>query len=140
MSTCYEPTLLAFAEQIADRGFRDWIVAHTSFLKPLHRYEGALELDGSTLRYEGRGRRDGERLKLEIAADQIRDVHYGFDDCFRRGEDRQLGLLGFMPLRIRYRQPGHRERTIYLFARFRRGLLGRRCSNEELEGKLRQAS
>ena len=139
MSVRYRPTLMAFAEEIEQRGLGEWLIAHTSFLKPLHRWEGTLELADRSLRFEGCARRGGEPIKLSIETADISDVHYGFDDCFRRGEDRQMGLLGFMPLRIRYRKSGHRERTLYLFAGFSRTLLGRRCRNEELAAVLEEA-
>lgn len=40
-----ENTLMAYKENIESRGFWDWIKAHTSFMKPLHRYQGVLELN-----------------------------------------------------------------------------------------------
>ena len=32
-------TLMAYEEDIKSRSFWDWIKAHTSFMKPLHRYK-----------------------------------------------------------------------------------------------------
>jgi len=36
----WENTLMAYEEDIKSRSFWDWIKAHTSFMKPLHRYKG----------------------------------------------------------------------------------------------------
>ena len=36
----WENTLMAYEEDIKNRSFWDWIKAHTSFMKPLHRYKG----------------------------------------------------------------------------------------------------
>ena len=35
----WENTLMAYEEDIKSRSFWDWIKAHTSFMKPLHRYK-----------------------------------------------------------------------------------------------------
>ena len=40
----WENTLMAYEKDIKSRGFWDGVKAHTSFMKPLHRYEGFLEV------------------------------------------------------------------------------------------------
>ncbi|MBC7188904.1 hypothetical protein H5U35_01645, partial [Candidatus Aerophobetes bacterium] len=49
-----ENTLMAYKEDIESRSFWDWIKAHTSFMKPLHRYEGVLELNEKKMSFAGR--------------------------------------------------------------------------------------
>lgn len=49
----WENTLLAFDEDIKKRTLLDWIKAHTSGFKPLHRYREILELNDNELRFDG---------------------------------------------------------------------------------------
>ncbi len=52
----WENTLMAYEEDIKSRGFWDWVKAHTStsFMKPLHRYEGFLELNEGKITFTGK--------------------------------------------------------------------------------------
>lgn len=50
----WENTLMAYEEDIKSRSFCDWIKAHTSFMKPLHRYDGVLELTEQKMKFTGR--------------------------------------------------------------------------------------
>ncbi len=49
-----ENTLLAFDEDIKQRSWVDWLKAHTSGFKPLHRYEGTFKLNRDRVIFEGR--------------------------------------------------------------------------------------
>jgi len=83
-----EHTLLAFDVDIKERSFIDWFKAHTSGFKPLHRYEGVLELDEERLVFEGRDVKGGKELVLEIPISDIIDVYFGFDEVFKDREER----------------------------------------------------
>ncbi|KXB07280.1 hypothetical protein AKJ51_01595 [candidate division MSBL1 archaeon SCGC-AAA382A20] len=132
----WENTLFAFEKDIESRGFWDWMRAHTSWMKPLHRYEGLLEITEDKLLLVGEDKEEGE-IELEIPVDRIDDVQFGFDETFSRGEDRQLGLFGFAPLRIRY-ESEEGEKKLYLFADFGRFPI-RNCDNERVLEKLNEA-
>lgn len=41
----YADSLLAFKAAIKHKGLLDWLEAHTSFMRPLHRYVGTLVVD-----------------------------------------------------------------------------------------------
>jgi len=69
----WENTLMAYKEDIKNRDFWDWVKAHTSFMKPLHRYEGV----------------------------DITDIHFGFDDVFTGWEERAAPWN--KPLRVIYK-------------------------------------
>ena len=134
-----ENTLLAFEQDIRDRGFWDWIKAHTSFMKPLHRYSGMLSFESQVLVFHGQDKKGNGKLNLQIPLNSVTDIHFDFDDVFRRSEDRQLGLAGFKPLRITY-QENNKKRTVYLFASFHRSMLTWRLSrNPELYEHLSEA-
>jgi hypothetical protein len=127
----WENTLLAYADDIRARTWVDWLTAHTSFMKPLHRYRESLELRDSALRFHGEDRKEGRPFQLVVPLSTIRGLRLGFDDIFRRTEDRQLGLFGFQPLRITY-EDATVSRTLYVFAHFHHKLGVRASDNREL--------
>ena len=131
----WDRTLLAFEEDVRNRGLLDWIKAHTSGFKPLHRYEGTLKLGQGRLSFEGRDVKEGSGFRLEIPLSEISDLHYGFDEVFKGREERAWPWN--KPLRIRYREGGG-ERSIYLFARFHHEKGIRTSANRELYAKLRE--
>ncbi len=135
MTTQYPNTLAAYAEDIKNRTFMDWLRAHTSYMKPLYRYQGMLTLDEQTLIFHGFDRNDQSPYRIEIPLHQLQNVHFGFDEVFRRREDRQLGLFKFRPLRLKFTM-NDEERTLYLFAHFRNSIVGRLTDNHEIYLKL----
>ncbi|KXA93995.1 hypothetical protein AKJ66_00070 [candidate division MSBL1 archaeon SCGC-AAA259E22] len=130
----WDDTLAAFEKDVESRDFWDWMRAHTSWMKPLHRYEGTLELKGDKLIFFGEDAKEDGRIDLEIPLENIENVHLGFDETFRRREDRQIGLFGFAPLRIDYLTEGE-EKKLYLFADFGRFPI-RNAENGEVQKKL----
>lgn len=132
----WENSLMAYEEDVKRRSWTDWLKAHTSGFKPLHRYEGVLELSDEELIFEGRDIREKVEFRLEIPLRKIREVHYGFDEVFRGREERAWPWN--KPLRIKY-QSEDGEKTIYLFARFhRKGGIIRASDNKEVYEKLRK--
>jgi len=131
----WENSLMAFEEDIKSRSWLDWIKAHTSGFKPLHRYEGVLELNEEELIFDGRDVKENERIKLKVPLRNITDVHYGFDEVFKGREERAWPWN--KPLRIKY-QSEEGERTIYLFAHFHHKSGIRTSDNEELYEKLKE--
>lgn len=132
----WEDTLAAFEGDIDSRGFWDWLRAHTSWMKPLYRYEGTLELNEDKLSFFGEDAEEDGIIDLEIPHENIENAHLGFDESFQRREDRQIGLFGFAPLRIDYISEGERKK-LYLFADFGRFPI-RNCENEEVYKKLNE--
>ena len=57
---------MAYEENIKSRSFGDWIKAHTSFMKPLHRYEGVLELNERNMTFTGKDVKVDKDFNLEI--------------------------------------------------------------------------
>jgi len=57
---------MAYEENIKSRSFWDWIKAHTSFMKPLHRYEGFLELNERNMTFTGKDVKVDKDFNLEI--------------------------------------------------------------------------
>lgn len=127
-------TLMAFEEDIRNRGLLDWIVAHTSFFEPLHRYKGEISLLNDTLVFKGKDKKKKQEYQLQIDKKNIIDIFLGFDNIFRRSEDRALGL-SFKPLRINFVKNGS-PTSIYLIIKFRRGL--RTSKNKECYTELSQ--
>jgi hypothetical protein len=112
--------LMAFEDDIRKRGVVDWLIAHTSFAKPLHRYEGVITLLNDRILFEGKDMKAKQRYAIAIRREEVEEIAYGFDDIFRRGEDRALGI-SFQPLRIRIRRNGTIS-TAYLIMEYRRVL------------------
>ena len=77
-----ENTLMAYEENIKSRNFWDWIKAHTSFMKPLHKYKGVLKLYEQKMTFTGK---DVKVDNLEIATGDITDIH--LNDVFTGWED-----------------------------------------------------
>ncbi len=127
-------TLIAFEEDIRNRGFIDWLAAHTGFAKPLHRYEGELSLMNDRLVFYGNDKKKKQRYHLQIKKKDVTDIFHGFDNVFKRREDRALGL-SFKPLRINFVKNGS-STAIYLIIEFRRAL--RTSSNGQCFFELKQ--
>ena len=131
----YADSLLAFKADIEHKGLLDWLEAHTSFMRPLHRYVGTLVVDSATFSFSGEDSKAGSRFDLTIARSDITGLHLGYDSVFRI-DDRSLGIFHFVPLRIDFTQ-NNRAESIYIFANYSRLL--RQSDNrqvyEELGGK-----
>lgn len=115
--TEYENSLLAYEEDIKNRSFLEWLAAHTSFLRPLHRYHGILKVDEEAIVFDGKNKNGYIDFNVTILTESITDLFFGYDEVFRRREDRSLGLTGFRPLRIRFENK-RGEQTIYVFANY----------------------
>lgn len=124
-----ENTLLAFEEDVKNRSLTDWVKAHTSGFKPIHRYEGILEIRENKLIFNGRDVKDEEEFKLEITIQDVTDVYYGFDEVFKGREERAWPWD--KPLRIKFKM-NEDEKTIYLFANFHHKYGIRTSDNEEV--------
>jgi hypothetical protein len=132
----YADSLLAFKADIEHKGLLDWLEAHTSFMRPLHRYVGTLVIDSGSFSFSGEDTKAGSRLNLTIPRSDITRLYLGYDSVFRRIDDRSLGIFHFVPLRIDFTQ-NKRDESIYIFANYSRLL--RQSDNrqvyEELGGK-----
>jgi hypothetical protein len=132
----YADSLLAFKADIEHKGLIDWLAAHTSLMRPLHRYAGTLVVDSNTVSFSGEDEKAGSRFNLKIPRSEITSLNLGFDSVFRRIDDRALGIFHFVPLRIDFTQ-NKRKESIYIFANYSRLL--RQSDNrqvyEELGGK-----
>lgn len=129
-----DKALLAHEEDIKERGLLDWLRAHTSWMKPLHRYEGELTLEEDRLIFEGEDTKEDRHYKKEIRKEDVTEVYHGFDDSFRRREDRSIGIR-FKPLRVNYKE-NDKERTMYFVTDFSR--LTRGSNNKEWYEALRE--
>jgi len=127
MSIWKDKALMAFEIDIKQRTLGDWVRAHTSLAKPLHRYDGEIVLKDDRIIFEGRDGRTGEDFRKEMNKRDVTGVELGFDHVFRRREDRSLGLA-FKPLRVHFLENGSR-RTMYLIISF--GALRRTSRNPE---------
>jgi len=129
----FEHSLLAFREDIEHRGLLDWIEAHTSFMRPLHRYYGILKTDRENLIFSGKDEKSGEPFYLVIKLSGITGIHLGYDHIFKRIEDRSLGIFHFVPLRIDFIREGKGE-SVYVFANY--SSLIRHSDNQKLFDEL----
>ena len=130
----WENTLMAYKEDIKNRDFWDWVKAHTSFMKPLHRYEGVLESSEEKINFTGKDVKEDKDFNLEIATVDITDIHFGFDDVFTGWEERAAPWN--KPLRVIYKFKEARK-TIYLFMNFHHRYAMRTSDNKEVYEKLK---
>ena len=129
----YADSLLAFKADIEHKGLIDWLAAHTSFLRPLHRYVGKLVVDKKSISFSGEDGKTESPFNLTIPRTDITGLHLGFDSIFRRIDDRALGLFHFVPLRIDFTQ-NRKDESIYVFANYSRLL--RQSDNDQLYAEL----
>jgi hypothetical protein len=115
----YADSLLAFKADIEHKGLIDWLEAHTSFMRPLHRYVGTLLVNPGSVSFSGEDSKAGSRFSLTIPRSDITGLHLGYDSIFRRIDDRSLGIFHFVPLRIDFIQ-NKRDESIYIFANYSR--------------------
>ena len=130
----WENSLMAYEEDVKNRTWIDWVKAHTTGFKPLHRYEGTLEINNSHIIFRGRDVKEDKEFHLEIPIEDIKDVYYGFDEVFRMREERAAPWN--KPLRIKYKS-GNDEKTIYLFAHFHHKKGIRASDNKEVYERLK---
>ncbi|HET7002279.1 MAG TPA: hypothetical protein VFI33_13245 [Puia sp.] len=129
----YADSLLAFKADIEHKGLLDWLEAHTSFMRPLHRYVGTLVVDTGSVSFSGEDSKAGSHFSLTITRSDITALHLGYDSIFRRIDDRSLGILHFVPLRIDFTQ-NKRDESIYIFANYSRLL--RQSDNRQVYEEL----
>ena len=129
----YTDSLLAFKADIEHKGLLDWLEAHTSFMRPLHRYSGTILFDQSLFSFTGSDEKTKTNFTLRIPAIDLQGFHLGFDHIFKRIDDRSLGLFHFVPLRIDFIQDKIEE-SIYVFANYSRLL--RQSDNQTLYEEL----
>lgn len=112
--------LIAFEEDIRKRSLLDWLRAHTSFMKPLHRYEGIIKLYDNGLYFQGIDKKNAGKssMEIEIFRDEIFQVYHGHDKVFSLFETRGLGLI-WKPLRISYKKD--KDINLYLIINYRFG-------------------
>jgi len=130
----YKNTLLSFEEDVKNRDFWDWLKAHTSFLKPLYKYEGVLDLDNDGLTFLGREKETGEGFELRVELGNIEGVSLGFDEVFTGWEDRAAPWN--KPLKIEYVGKDDERDVIYLFVNFHHKLGMRTSDNKEVFEKI----
>ena len=113
-----EKALMAYKEDIENKSLADWMAAHTSFMLPLHRYRGEIILHRDSIFFRGEDKTTGKTHVLAFPISSINDIHHGFDDTYRRNDDRGLGIFS-KPLRITFRE-NNQQKTIYLWIGFNR--------------------
>lgn len=111
--------LWAFEEDILSRNWLDWLEAHTSFLKPLHRYEGVMTIFPERLNFDGVDKRTHKEVSLDIYKYQIEQLYLGFDKTFNAMETRSFGLA-WLPLRVMFEQDGS-EKKLYMITNYNFG-------------------
>jgi len=136
----WKKTLMAYEEDVKNRSFLDWIKAHTSGFKPIHRYEGVFELRDEEIVFEGKDVKEGEEIYLKIPIKNITDVYLGWDDVFTGFPLSRAGDRAYpwnKPLRLRY-QSSEGERTLYFFVNFHHKYGIRTSNNKEVYERLKK--
>jgi len=118
-TTVETSVLWAFEEDILSRNWLDWLTAHTSFLKPLHRYEGVMTIFSDRLNFGGADKRTHKEVSLDIYKYQIEQLYLGFDEAFNAMETRSLGLT-WLPLRLTFMQDTN-EKKLYIITNYHLG-------------------
>src|SRR5688500_8631619 len=113
-----DSALLAYKEDLEERGFLDWIKVHLTYEKPVHRYEGNLILYPNKLIFSGVDIQTEKEYFIEIAKEDVEKVQLGFDDIYQVREDRLMGD-GFQPLRLDFINNGIHT-TAYMIIEFDR--------------------
>ncbi len=131
---CWKKSLWIYEDELKEVGFIDWLKAHTSFFKPLHRYEGVIKLNDKNIILDGKNVKTSERCFEKIKLEDIVDIYHGFDEVFRRRDERSPWNK---PVRIRY-VSDDREKTVYIYADFYYRLLIRSSKNKDFYRMLKE--
>ncbi|MEO9021899.1 MAG: hypothetical protein ABI237_04240 [Ginsengibacter sp.] len=110
------PALWTFEEDILNRSWRDWLAAHLSFGKPLHRYESILTLYTNTLELTGLDVKMKEGFSMEIYKQEIEQLYLGFDEAFNASETNTFGVT-WLPLRLMFTRDDQ-IRKLYLIINY----------------------
>jgi Arc/MetJ-type ribon-helix-helix transcriptional regulator len=110
--------LWIFEDEIGQKDFGDWFAAHTSFMLPIHRYNGEIRLFDDALVFYGKHAKTGKTEVVAVPFQSVVGVFVGFDEAYRRRETRG-GFNHEAPLRIDYKD-GNSVRTVYVFVDFDR--------------------
>lgn len=129
-----EEALLAFEEDVKKRTICDWVRAHTSFARPVYKYDGSISIEDDHLVFSGIEKDSGRRMLFHVDRKDLEEIRLGFDDVYKRGLDRSLGLA-FKPLRISYWEDGD-LRTFYVITSFER--IRRSSNNLEWYNRLKR--
>ena len=113
------PALWIFDEDIKNRSWLEWLRAHISFGKPLHRYDGIATLHATFLSLDGFDNREKVEVAFRIDKYKMEQLYHGFDDVFSLSESRGLGLT-WHPLRLTYTSE-NLKKNIYLIINYRYG-------------------
>ena len=113
------PALWIFEEDILNRSGLEWLSAHISFGKPLHKYEGTITIYANTLLLKGFDKRQEVEVSFEILKGRIEQLYHGFDKTFSASETRGLGLM-WHPLRLTFYNDDE-SKNVYLIINYRFG-------------------
>ncbi len=89
----------------------EWIRAHASITRPVHRYEGVLTLEDHCLVFQGRDIKERNGFKEVIPLDSITKISLGFNSSSR--------LVKLQPIIIHY-QTDDGVQIAYLYSDFNR--------------------
>ena len=106
--------LLIFDDDIQTRSWKDWLAAHTSFSKPLYRYEGIITMQNDGLYFTGTDKRTQTEVDIIIYRSHITGLFYGYDDVYNISEVRGLGL-SWKPIRITFNETGEEQNLYAIF-------------------------
>jgi hypothetical protein len=113
------PVLWIFDEDVVNETGHEWLSAHISLGKPLHRYEGIITINENNLLLEGFDNRQKIQVRFTIARGQLEQLYHGFDKTFTAMDSRGLGLT-WQPLRLTF-YDGSKSRYVYLIINYRFG-------------------
>ena len=119
MKTLEAYALMAFDVDVKNRTWGDWLAAHISFMRPLHRYDGFIVLTKNYLAFRGIDVKTMEQSELIIAKHELEQIYHGYDETYSLFEVRGLGLF-WKPIRLLINKNG-REGYVYLIINFRWG-------------------
>ncbi|MFH1751781.1 MAG: hypothetical protein ABH821_02485 [archaeon] len=103
--------LMIFEEDLLDPGFNSWIESQN--LRPLHRFEGLIELGSRFLEFSGNDKRTNSNYKFKVFLEEITDVYYGWDRVFGASQN-YSNLATLRPLRISFGNEKE-EKNVYFF-------------------------
>ena len=123
-----EVAVWSFAEDVKKKSLWDSLAAHTSFGLPLHHYEGAISVQGSTLFLSGNHKNKGSSpINLKIERDRIISIEHGWDGTFRWWYDRFP--VFWAPLKITFLDENNVPQVVYIVTAWSRWL--RTCANKQ---------
>ncbi|WBL26776.1 hypothetical protein [Zunongwangia sp. HGR-M22] len=107
-----ENLLIIYDTDFKKRNWLDWIISHSMFSPPIHRYSGRAEILSDHFIFRGFDKQKDENVEIVLYRHLITQLYLGYDKIYSRFQVRSSFF--WQPIRIQY-QNGSQEKPEYIY-------------------------